>query len=61
MPDFWKVCPRHPHGALILSLDSMRGEVWLPDRQNIVPFERYFVVGNNYRSIPGARNERENV
>jgi len=30
VPDFWKVSPAMPHGALVLSLDAATGQVWCP-------------------------------
>ena len=30
VPDFWKVSPAMPHGAIVLSLDSAAGRVWCP-------------------------------
>jgi hypothetical protein len=54
VPDFCKVCPKYPHGALILSLDSMSGLVWLPDSRKIAPFDIYTVVGDPLRIVRGS-------
>lgn len=58
VPDFWKVCPNHPHGALILSLDSMSGRVWDPQSREILPFTAYQVVGDSPPSTIGRLDER---
>lgn len=56
MPDFWKVCPNHPHGMLILSLDSVFGRVWLSDRRTIAPFDTYTVVGDPLHLVRGTQS-----
>jgi hypothetical protein len=58
IPDFWKVCPRHPHGILILSLDSIYGRIWHLDRQTVSPLDSYFVVGDSPTAPRGALDER---
>lgn len=45
VPDFWKVCPKHPHGIVVLSYDSLVGRIWLPDEQVILPLDPCVVVG----------------
>lgn len=30
VPDFWHVQPKIPHGAVVLSLDSLAGLCWIP-------------------------------
>lgn len=45
VPDFWKVAPRHPHGALVLSLDSGSGEIWFPGSIGILPLSQITFVG----------------
>lgn len=58
IPDFWKVCPNHPHGIIILSLDSIYGRVWHPQSREILPFTTYKVVGDGQPSGPGQLRER---
>lgn len=58
IPDFWKVCPNHPHGILVLSLNSMYGRVWHPYSREILPFTAYKVVGDVPPSLPGRIHER---
>jgi hypothetical protein len=53
IPDFWKVCPNHPHGTLILSLDSMSGLLWHQDRTRIVPLSKYVVVQDPLLTLRG--------
>ena len=45
VPDFWKVQPSLPHGAIVLSHDRMHGLCWLPGRPMPLPFANYTVVG----------------
>lgn len=58
VPDFWKVQPALPHGALVLSHDSIHGLCWTPRERAVVPFDRYVFVGFPATSIRGARYER---
>jgi len=58
VPDFWKVCPKHPHGILILSFDSLYGKVWHPESREILPFTDYRVVGDGPVLQPGQLHER---
>ena len=45
IPDFFKVRPSLPHGALVLSHNSMFGEVWEPESGRRRPFDQLTVVG----------------
>ena len=45
VPDFWKVQPSLPHGAIVLSHDRMHGLCWLPEHRAPLPFRNYTVVG----------------
>ena len=45
VPDFWKVQPSLPHGAIVLSHDRMHGQCWLPGQRTPLPFRGYTVVG----------------
>ncbi len=45
IPDFWHVCSSHPHGALLLSLDSMSGLCWCPSIAKPVPITEVVIVG----------------
>ena len=45
VPDFWKVQPSLPHGAVVLSHDRMHGLCWLPGHQTPIPFGNYTIVG----------------
>lgn len=58
VPDFWKVCPNHPHGIIILSLDSIYGRVWHPKSHQILPFTQYKIVGESPTSGAGMLDER---
>jgi hypothetical protein len=46
IPDFWKACPKYPHGTLILSYDAVAGTVWYPDRSRILSLDSCVVVGD---------------
>lgn len=58
IPDFWKVCPRHPHGALILSFDAIWGQVWIPADSSIAQFDSCLVIGNVLQTTRIRRDER---
>jgi hypothetical protein len=45
IPDFWKVQSQIPHGALVLSHDSMHGRCWVPGNRVPSKFVEYVVVG----------------
>ncbi len=45
IPDFWHVCPSHPHGALLLSLDSALGMCWCPTLTSPIPITEIVIVG----------------
>ena len=45
MPDFWHVCPSHPHGVLVLSKDSASGLCWYPGIRHPLLIEEIVVVG----------------
>jgi hypothetical protein len=45
VPNFWNVCPRVGHGALVLSHDSAIGLVWDPIDRRPKPLREINVVG----------------
>jgi hypothetical protein len=45
VPDFWKVRPGHPHGAIVLSRDSAFGLVWHQQGKPAVPIAKFIVAG----------------
>jgi hypothetical protein len=45
VPDFWNVRPEFPHGALVLSSDSIAGLCWLTPRKKPVRITEFTVVG----------------
>lgn len=45
VPDFWNVKPEMPHGALVLSMDSIAGLCWLPAARGSVKITKISVVG----------------
>ena len=55
VPDFWHVCPSHPHGALVLSKDSARGLCWYPGIRHPLPIGEIVVVGAPMEVISYAR------
>ncbi len=48
IPDFFKVTPQSAHGALVLSHDAARGQLWL-DRKTQMPIESFVEVGASLR------------
>ncbi len=53
VPDFWHVRPDLPHGAIVLSCDSMAGLCWLPGLQKPVRISEVSVVGAPMQFIRG--------
>lgn len=53
VPDFWKVRPKFPHGALVLSLDAITGSWWNPGSRQTLSIDEIAVLGRpviTYRS-----------
>lgn len=55
VPDFFKVCPKMPHGALVLSRQSAAGRVWL-GRDNVTAISEFTSVGAPTKVIRPARD-----
>lgn len=53
IPDFWHVRPTYPHGAIVLSLDSMAGMCWIPGRRKPVRIQDLARVGSPMQLIRG--------
>lgn len=51
VPDFFKVAPQIPHGAVVLSHDGARGQLWLGRYQRPLRIDGVTVVG-----LPLARD-----
>ncbi len=49
IPDFWKVRPNRPHGAIVLSHDSMAGLCWHPKEEIPVPIDSFSVIKQTYK------------
>lgn len=45
VPDFWNVQPKLPHGAIVLSLDSIAGLCWYSRAKRPARIGRFTVVG----------------
>lgn len=45
VPDFFKVAPQCVHGAVVLSADAARGQVWLGRREQYRHIDEFSVVG----------------
>src|SRR3989441_3753775 len=45
VPDFWHVKPQMPHGAIIVSRDSISGRCWYPGRSKPVSISKLTIVG----------------
>jgi hypothetical protein len=45
VPDFFKVAPQMPHGAIVLSGNAARGHIWLERRGKPLTIEYYTEVG----------------
>lgn len=53
VPDFWKVSPTMPHGALVLSLDSATGQVWCPVTRSSLPLQDITCIGSQVHRLGG--------
>jgi len=58
MPSFWNVCPRHPHGTVILSFDTLWGALWISPDAPVVELGRYAVIGDRTQPYGGFSHER---
>lgn len=45
VPDFWNVRPEMPHGALVLSMDSLAGLCWLPATRQTEEISKFLIIG----------------
>ena len=45
VPDFWNVRPEMPHGALVLSMDSLAGLCWLPMARQMEKISKFSIIG----------------
>lgn len=53
IPDFWHVRPEMPHGALVLSWDSVAGLCWEPRARQRVPIGKFTIVGSPLLNVWG--------
>ena len=49
VPDFFKVAPQCAHGAIVLSDDAARGQIWLGGKEEPLPIESFIEVGTSLR------------
>lgn len=54
VPDFWNVRPEMPHGAIILSYNSIAGRCWYPGKKKPLQMQRFQIVGFPISEIRGA-------
>lgn len=54
IPDFFKVAPQCVHGAVVLSDNAARGQVWLDRARPRVPIESFAEVGAPIRTWRAA-------
>lgn len=57
VPSFWNVCPKHPHGTLILSFDALWGALWISPQRPVVELDRYAVSGDRTQPYGGHLDE----
>ena len=46
VPDFWNVRPEMPHGALVVSKDSLYGKCWYPGMAAPIEIGEFVMVGS---------------
>jgi hypothetical protein len=51
LPDFWKVQPSVPHGALVLSRDRAIGLIWYPGLSKPLPAYEIWSVGTRLERL----------
>lgn len=51
IPDFWKVAPMSPHGAIVLSWDRAHGMVWDLEARTPMPLRGITAVGFPLRRL----------
>ena len=56
VPDFWKVAPEMPHGALVLSHDAATGRVWCPRNHEAQPLTSIVSVGTRLTRLGAAHD-----
>lgn len=54
IPDFWKVAPTRPHGAIVLSWDRACAAVWPPQVRKPLTLESITAVGFPCRRLGAA-------
>ena len=54
VPDFFKVCPHRPHGAVVLSDSYACGQVWLHPDDTAQTIDQFQIVGPRYRKWGSA-------
>jgi hypothetical protein len=54
IPDFWKVAPARPHGAIVLSWDRACAAVWDPNTRAPVPLTSITAIGFPCRRLGAA-------
>jgi len=45
VPDFFKVAPQCAHGALVLSNNAARGQIWIERTRSPLPIDSFVTVG----------------
>ena len=54
VPDFFKVAPQCAHGAIVLSDDAARGQIWLSRHGPPAPIDLFAEVGRSIRQWSDA-------
>lgn len=50
VPGFFETTPRMPHGLLVLSNNSVRGQVWLTPNGPALPISRFTRIGDSIQN-----------
>jgi hypothetical protein len=53
VPDFWNVRPEFPHGAIVLSSDSVAGLCWYPQAMKPIRIGNFTMVGTPMQLVRG--------
>ncbi len=55
VPDFFHVRPNLPHGAIVLSSDSLSARIWLSAAAKPKPIDQFSIIGAPLMTIAGLR------
>jgi hypothetical protein len=55
VPDFFHVRPNLPHGAMILSSDSLSARIWVSSAARPKPVDQFSIIGAPLLKVDGLK------